>query len=228
MKGGASIADPYGLLYNKVESYRHRHPGSVLTTDMFAFLKRRDRKYKFSAISPRLFEAAAEGVCQILRPHDYLGALEPGRHYIPLNRDHSNTDAVLAAMKDYDRAAEIVHAARNVLIESGQFGYQHLISAACDDMLHTTQATRTNSWNMLQDWLVKSAALSDQQDVSLYNAALYLIHESLGREVNRLAVQHVQQQLSNRDLTSWFDTMTEAIRQDRIMWRMPWIPQLII
>ena len=227
MKGGASIADPYGLLYNKVESYRHRHPDSNLTTDMFGFLKRRDKKYKFSAISPRLFEAASEGVCQILRPDNYLGVLEPGKHYIPLNAEVSNVDAVLTAMTDIDSAHEIVNSARKVLIESGQFGYRHLVSAACDLKVDATYATESTAWSTMKAWLAQSAALSNPSDLPLHDSVIHLIHEGLGRGVSDSALQCVRQRLSDRNLTDWFDSMHEATRQDPVMWRMPWIPRLI-
>jgi hypothetical protein len=227
MKGGASIADPYGLLYNKVESYRHRHPDVTLTTDMFGFLKRRDKKYKFSAISPRLFEAASEGVCQILRPDNYLGVLEPGKHYIPLNDDFSNVDAVMSAMTDIDGAHAMVNAAREVLIESGQFGYQHLVSAACDLKIDATHVTESTAWSAMRAWLAHSAALSNPSDLPLHDSVSHLIHESLGRGVSDSAFQHVRQRLSDRNLTDWFDSMHEAMRQEPVMWRMPWIPRLI-
>jgi hypothetical protein len=227
MKGGASIADPYGLLYNKVESYRHRHPDLTLTTEMFAFLNRRDKKYKFSAISPRLFEAAAEGVCQILRPDDYLGVLEPGKHYIPLNDDFSNMNSVLATMTDLDRASIIIEEARKELIDSGQFGYQHLVSAACNHMFEAVTPSSPTAWETMKKWLGYSATLSDPRDHPLHDSALFLIHESLGAEVSESAERSVRLRLSDRNLTSWFDIMSEAMQSDPIVRRMPWIPRLI-
>jgi len=227
MKGGASIADPYGLLYNKVESYRHRHPNSTLTTEMFTFLNRRDKKYKFSAISPRLFEAAAEGVCQILRPDDYLGVLEPGKHYIPLNDDFSNVNSVLAAMTDLDRASIIIEEARKALIDSGRFGYQHLVSAACNNMFDAITPSSQALWETMKEWLRYSATLSDPRDHPLHDSALFLIHESLGSGVSELAERSIRQRLRDRNLTSWFNTMNEAMQSDPIVRRMPWIPRLI-
>lgn len=227
MKGGASIADPYGLLYNKVESYRHRHPDAVITTDSFSFLKRRDGKYRFSAISPRLFEAAAEGVCQILRPDGYLGVLEPNKHFIPLNEDYSNIDQVLAVIDDIDRATEIAVNARCALIDSQQFSYQHLVTAACDRVIEVRSGDTSESWNNVKEWLRVSSVLSGEQDLPLHDAAMHLIHENLSATVSDSVQVHVRNQLTNRGLTNWLPSMKRAAAEDPIMLRAPWIPRLI-
>jgi hypothetical protein len=227
MKGGASIADPYGLLYNKVEAYRHRHPEQQLTTDMFRFLRRRDDKYRFSAISPRLFEAAAEGVCQVLRPDDYLGVLEPNKHYIPLNEDFSNVASALDAMSDIDRATEIARSAREVLIDSRLFSYQHLVTAACDHMLSIEHTTPSNSWDTMKMWLAQAALLSGDNDLPLHDVLMNLVHECLGTSVDESAEWYVMQQLIDRDLVNWFSEMRNVAKSDPIMRRMPWIPRLL-
>ena len=51
-------------------------------------------------ISPRHFEAAALRVCQVLFEGHYAGVMEPMRHYIPLRKDFSNFDEVVAAIRD--------------------------------------------------------------------------------------------------------------------------------
>jgi hypothetical protein len=227
MKGGASIADPYGLLYNKVEAYRHRHLERQLTTDMFPFLRRRDDKYRFSAISPRLFEAAAEGVCQVLRPDDYLGVLEPNKHYIPLNEDFSNVASVVDAMSDIDRATEIARSAREALIDSRQFSYKHLVTATCDHILSIEHTTLSNSWDTMKIWLAQSALLLGDNDLPLHDALMNVVHESLGSSVDDSAESYVMQQLSDRDLVKWFSEMRNVAKSDPIMRRMPWIPRLL-
>ena len=58
-------------------------------------------------ISPRHFEAAALRVCQILFEGHYAGVMEPRRHYIPLRKDFSNLDEVIARIRDPSVRREI-------------------------------------------------------------------------------------------------------------------------
>ena len=55
----------------------------------------RDMKRVYSAISPRVFEAALAEACQVLVPGHYLGILHANEHYIPLAADFSNIVQVL-------------------------------------------------------------------------------------------------------------------------------------
>jgi hypothetical protein len=78
----------------------------------------------FSAISPRLFEAALAGTCQILVPGKYLGILKPDEHYIPLAPDCSNIDAVHAQLTDWRSARERAEACRAALLDNERLTYR--------------------------------------------------------------------------------------------------------
>lgn len=126
-RGGASIADPKGLLADRVRRLRLRHPGATME-----FLRKRvslrgGREGDFSAISPRLFEAAALGVCQILEPDDYVTGFEPWVHYIPLLGDLSNIEEVFQTMRNLDRCSEIVEQSQKLLIYSKEFSYSSFV-----------------------------------------------------------------------------------------------------
>jgi hypothetical protein len=87
------------------------------------------RSGKFSAESPRLFEAAALNVCQVLEEDEYLdGALRPWVHYIPLRPDFSNVEDILSFMKDEKKCSTIIASAKNELIESGKYTYSTFIN----------------------------------------------------------------------------------------------------
>jgi hypothetical protein len=81
----------------------------------------------FSAISPRLFEAAALGVCQILEPDHYVDGFEPWVHYVPLSEDFSNIDEVFRVMQDLDQCAQIVKASQDLLLFSRKFTYASFV-----------------------------------------------------------------------------------------------------
>ncbi len=91
-------------------------------------LARWDWKIPYRTISPRHFEAAALGVCQILYPGHYSGAMEPMRHYIPLEKDLSNFDEAVERFRDADLRRELTENARRDLIESGDYSYERLVA----------------------------------------------------------------------------------------------------
>lgn len=125
--GGASIADPYGRLAARVNQLQLRRPS--ITYETLARRLRTDElpQGDFTAISPRLFECAAMGVCQILERAHYFDDFEPWRDYIPLEPGLGNLDEVFEAMKDHDRCEEIVRNAEESLIASGRHTYEHFV-----------------------------------------------------------------------------------------------------
>ena len=126
--GGASIADPRGLLADRVRRRTFRNSEMDMDELNRVFKERGGRRGDFGAISPRIFEAAALGVCQILFEANYVGTLEPWKHYIPLDKDLSNAIEVLRFMEDVDRCAEIAEQCKAALITSGLFSYEKFVS----------------------------------------------------------------------------------------------------
>jgi len=89
----------------------------------------------YRTISPRHFEAAALGVCQILYEGRYSGLMEPMRHYIPLKKDFSNLDQVIERFRDPELRAELTANARRDLIDSGAHTYERFIAEKFDPVL---------------------------------------------------------------------------------------------
>jgi hypothetical protein len=125
--GGASLADPHGRLSDRVRRKTFKNPEMSMDEINKSFSKRGGRKGDFGAISPRIFEAAALGVCQILFEANYVGRLTPWKHYIPLRSDLANAVEVLAVMKDTHRCSEIAHNCQNELIRTGDFTYDKFV-----------------------------------------------------------------------------------------------------
>jgi hypothetical protein len=125
--GGASIGDPRGQLGARAYRLQARKPG--ITRDQMAKRLHLDDMPTgdFSAVSPRLFEAAAMGVCQILEEDDYFEGFRPWVHYIPLSSDLSNVREVFEAMRNELFCKSIVENAFQYLIESGKFHYRTFV-----------------------------------------------------------------------------------------------------
>lgn len=132
--GGASIGDPKGRLAMRVHRMQLRRP-SITYDEIERRLRTKMLPHgDFSAISPRLFECAAMGVCQVLERAHYFDGFEPDVHYIALEPDMSNIDDVFAKMRDFDLCRSIVEHARDLLIDSGRYSYRRFVRA----MVETT------------------------------------------------------------------------------------------
>ena len=224
MKGGASIADPYGLLYARVEARRHRNELDYPTTESFRFLRRRDGRFQFSMISPRLFEAAAAGTCQILRPDDYLGVLEPWVHYLPLNHDFSNVQEVLLALRDLERCQEVANNSRKQLIDSGEFSYRRLVDDAINGLLVDSPSAVATTWSEVVIYLRRAAQLCKPETVHLHDAAIHLIHENLNgqNDTGKLAEVEIVNSINQLGLSDWFREQYENSKAGSLSWRSPW------
>jgi hypothetical protein len=83
----------------------------------------------YRTVSPRHFEAAALGVCQILFEGRYGGILRPMVHYIPLEKDFANLDEVLRRFRDPELRHRLTENAYADLIASGQYSYAQFIES---------------------------------------------------------------------------------------------------
>jgi hypothetical protein len=90
-------------------------------------LHRWEGNLPYRTVSPRHFEAAALRVCQILFDGHYSGVLEPMVHYIPLRKDFSNFDEVIALFRDRAFRERMTATAHRDLIASGRYSYGRFV-----------------------------------------------------------------------------------------------------
>lgn len=125
VEAGVSIfdlTDEVILEYKRLE--KEKGKGNVSYEDFpIELLERTEGKVYYRMISPRHFEAAALGVCQILFEGRYSGILTPGEHYIPLKKDFSNFEKVITQFRDPDVRNRIQDAAYRDLITSKKYTY---------------------------------------------------------------------------------------------------------
>jgi hypothetical protein len=222
MKGGASLHDPRGLIHTKVQSYRVRHPEATFDEIEQHCFKGKDMKYEFTAISPRLFESAMAGTCQILQREDYLGVLEPWRDYIPLESDYSNMNEVLEAMKDLDRCQQIVENAKIALVDSKFFDYSRLVEAATEDLI-TARFKNDEDWVQLSQIIDVSRKAQDV-DADLHDSALNMLKRS-DQEPDSYshAETTVTETLRRHSLEMWLIEVETMRKEDLIDAISPWI-----
>jgi hypothetical protein len=130
VEGGGSVIDLEGRFRAEYERLVRENP--ALTFAQFAaevgpdFTRLEDR-IDYRSLTPRHFEAAAFRTLQILYEGRYDGILEPDVHYVPLKKDFSNFDSVLAVLGDPERCREITDRAYADLIASGKYTYQGFV-----------------------------------------------------------------------------------------------------
>lgn len=231
MKGGASLHDPWGLIHTKVESFRARHPDAGFDEIESRCFAGKDMKHEFTAISPRLFESALAGTCQILQREDYLGVLEPWRDYIPLEKDFSNMSQVLSAMRDLERCQEIVGNARIALVDSEMFDYSRLVETATEGLL--AQPTGLDrAWDTFTHYLHRSAEVFSSGGTELHDAALHLINDQFlfgsrtpahSTDAVEPAAEVVLEVLERLGMSEWFHETAALLSTDSLAKRAPWI-----
>ncbi len=121
-ESGSSALDPRGEIRRFEAAWRAEHPDA--TFEEFAALQEPGwDDHDFTAISPRLFEAAQTMTCQLLVEGAYDGILAPEQHYVPLRADLSNVDEVLERIADPAETEAVAERAWEDLILSGRYSY---------------------------------------------------------------------------------------------------------
>lgn len=97
---GSSVLDLDGEIRIKVDNYLSIHPQATFNEVLENCLRTVDRKYIFSAISPRNIESALAQTVQIATPGNYSGLMIPHDDFILLREDCSNIKDVFRLMND--------------------------------------------------------------------------------------------------------------------------------
>lgn len=124
-KGGSSLADTENRMTRFLQVRRAVGAAPTSRVARKAALLKGVKEGEYSSESPRLFEAASLGVCQILEEDTYLqGVLKPWIHFVPLKSDFSNLDSIFEFTQAPQKIEEMVRKCREVLIDSGDFSYE--------------------------------------------------------------------------------------------------------
>lgn len=127
VEAGVSVFDLEGVVYRRYLDLLETRPDASFE-EMAQLLAPvmdpwEDRVF-YRTISPRHFEAAAFGICQVMFEGRYSDILEPMRHYIPLKKDFSNFGDVLELLQSPAERERITKGAYADLIRSGAFSYR--------------------------------------------------------------------------------------------------------
>lgn len=121
-ESGASLSDLDGEVELRVVRHLREHPGASFA-DVAPLVQPFDHNLPVVAISPRVLEAAALRTALVMFPGHYSGLVEPEKHYIPLQKDFSNFDQVVARLRDLPGLQAMVERTHQDLIASGRYSY---------------------------------------------------------------------------------------------------------
>ncbi|MGH2397023.1 MAG: hypothetical protein ACRDFW_08550, partial [bacterium] len=120
-ESGASITDFDGSLERRTKAYLAEHPTADFHEVHREILAPYEGNARVTAISPRIFEAAALRTAMILFPGEYSGIVQPWVHYIPLAKDFSNMDEVVERLRDLQFLREMTERTYHDLVASGRY-----------------------------------------------------------------------------------------------------------
>jgi len=120
-ESGASIVDFDGSLEECTEHYLKANPTASFEEVEREILAPFEGNTIIDAISPRVFEAAALGTVMVNFSGRYSGVIEPWVHYIPLEKDFSNFDEVVAFIRDDAELERVAARAHADLVLSGRY-----------------------------------------------------------------------------------------------------------
>jgi hypothetical protein len=128
-ESGANVFDFDGSLRQSVERLLADNP-TVSYQEVFeTYLAEHEGKIITNQVSPKTFEAIACRTALVLFEGAYSGVVQPHVHYIPLKKDLSNVDEVLAKLGDDHYLERLTERAYNDVIASGRHTYERCIQA---------------------------------------------------------------------------------------------------
>jgi hypothetical protein len=123
VESGSSVFDFTGDLQARVEQHLMSRPKTPFEELRKLYFQEQEGKIRLNQISPRCFEMAALRTLMILYEGEYSGILKPWCHYVPLAKDHSNMDEVVAVLRDREACESIIGSAYEEVALNPAYSY---------------------------------------------------------------------------------------------------------
>jgi hypothetical protein len=126
-ESGANVFDDEGSLRIGITAALQADPKLTYEQAKQRFPALREGKVKMNQISPKIFEAIVTRTALVLFEGTYSGIVQPDIHFIPLKKDFSNVDEVLAKVADTALLERMTQRAYDDVIRSGRYGYSSFV-----------------------------------------------------------------------------------------------------
>jgi hypothetical protein len=140
-ESGASIVDFDGSLQKRTERYLKGNPTATFDEVEDEILMPFEGNALIEAISPRVFEAAALDTAMVNFSGRYSDVIEPWVHYVPLEKDFSNFDDVVALIRDDAELERLASRAHADLVASGRYSLRTFVEGV-DHEIETRVGSR--------------------------------------------------------------------------------------
>ena len=125
-ESGSNVFDFNGSLEEEFNAFTAAHGRRPTYQEFKHILDPLEAPFNVGQISARIFESAAMMTPMILFRGRYSNAIKADVHYIPLEKDFSNADAILARLDDLGYLQGLADRAYQRLVQSGDYGYRSL------------------------------------------------------------------------------------------------------
>jgi len=135
-ESGSNAFDFDGRLEEAINAFGALHGRPPTYQEFKDVLDPLEAPFDVGTISPRVFECATTMTPMILFRGRYSGALQADVHYIPLKKDFSNAEAILARLDDLEYLQGFADRAYRRLVQSGDYSHRsfaRLIGATIEE-----------------------------------------------------------------------------------------------
>ncbi|MEM7359283.1 MAG: hypothetical protein AAF431_09310 [Pseudomonadota bacterium] len=124
---GSSVLDKSGDIEAQLAARLRENPKVEENLLYREIVESCDGSLLLEVLSPRHFEAILNGCGQILIESDYNGVLVPWVHYLPLKRDFSNLQEIMALAADEELRLTMVRNSQRDIVSSQQYSYKSFV-----------------------------------------------------------------------------------------------------
>ncbi len=145
-ESGSNVFDWNGDLQSSIDRYSKEMPNAQEEDIYQDIIREREIDGLMNQVSPRVFEMAAAKTIMVLFEGSYSGVLEPGIHFLPLKKDFSNLDRIMAELKDGVKMDAMAERVYKDIILSEKYSYQifiEMVDGEIQKMLNAKMQSRS-------------------------------------------------------------------------------------